>query len=76
MAWLSISLGVINLFPIPILDGGHLFFFAIEAVTRREVPIKVRQVAAYFGLACILALMVTVFWNDIARNWGTISNWF
>jgi regulator of sigma E protease len=76
MAWLSISLGIINLFPIPILDGGHLFFFAIEAVTRREVPIKVRQIAAYFGLACILALMVTVFWNDIARNWGTISNWF
>ncbi len=76
MAWLSISLGVINLFPIPILDGGHLFFFAIEAVTRREVPLKIRQVAAYVGLALILLLMVVVFKNDIARNWDTISSWF
>lgn len=76
MAWLSISLGVINLFPIPILDGGHLLFFAIEAVTRREVPLKIRQVAAYVGLALILLLMVVVFKNDIARNWDTISNWF
>lgn len=76
MAWLSISLGVINLFPIPILDGGHLFFFAIEAVTRREVQLKIRQLAAYIGLVLILMLMGVVFWNDIARNWGSISNWF
>ncbi len=76
MAWLSISLGIINLFPIPILDGGHLFFFAIEAVTRREVPLKIRQIAAYIGLFLILLLMVVVFKNDIARNWDSISNWF
>jgi len=76
MAWLSISLGVINLFPIPILDGGHLLFFAIEAVIRRPVPIKVRQVAAYVGLFLILLLMIVVFKNDIARNWDTISGWF
>lgn len=76
MAWLSISLGVINLFPIPILDGGHLFFFAIEAVIRRPVPIKVRMIASYVGLALILLLMVFVFKNDIARNWDTISGWF
>ncbi len=76
MAWLSISLGIINLFPVPILDGGHLFFFAVEAVMRREVPLKVRQIASYFGLAIILLLMVVVFKNDIARNWDTISNWF
>jgi len=76
MAWLSISLGLINLFPIPVLDGGHLFFFAIEAVIRRPVPIRVRQVAAYFGLAVILLLMVVVFRNDIMRNWDTITGWF
>jgi regulator of sigma E protease len=76
MAWLSISLGMINLFPIPILDGGHLLFFAIEAVIRRPVPIRVRQIAAYVGLALILMLMVVVFRNDILRNWDTISGWF
>ncbi len=76
MAWLSISLGMINLFPIPILDGGHLLFFAIEAVIRRPVPIRIRQIAAYVGLALILMLMVVVFRNDILRNWDTISGWF
>jgi regulator of sigma E protease len=76
MALLSISLGVINLFPIPILDGGHLLFFSIEAIIRREVPIKIRQWAAYVGLFLILTLMVVVFRNDIARNWDTISTWF
>jgi len=76
MAWLSISLGVINLFPIPILDGGHLFFFAIEAVIRRPVPLKVRQVAAYIGLGLIVLLMLLVFKNDIARNWDSIMGWF
>lgn len=76
MVLLSISLGVINLFPIPILDGGHLIFFAIEGVTRQPVSLKIRQIAAYIGLAIIVALMVVVFRNDIARNWDTISSWF
>ena len=76
MAWLSINLGIINLLPIPILDGGHLFFFAIEAVIRRPVPVKVRQGAAWVGLLMILGLMVLVFYNDIMRNWSAILNWF
>ena len=76
MVWLSISLGIINLFPIPILDGGHLLFFAIEAVIRRPVSVKARQVAAYIGLVLIGMLMIVVFKNDIARNWDSISNWF
>jgi regulator of sigma E protease len=70
MAVLSISLGVINLFPIPILDGGHLVFFAIEAIIRREVPMMVRQIASYVGLVMILTLMVVVFYNDIIRMFG------
>jgi regulator of sigma E protease len=76
LVWLSISLGVINLFPVPILDGGHLLFFAIEAVIGRPVPIRVRQIAAYVGLALIILLMVVVFHNDIMRNWDAIVNWF
>lgn len=76
MVLLSVSLGLINLFPIPILDGGHLLFFAIEAVIRRPVPIKIRQFASYIGLFLILLLMVVVFKNDIARNWDKITGWF
>ena len=76
MVWLSISLGLINLFPVPILDGGHLMFFAIEAIIRRPVPLKVREIAAYIGLVLILLLMVVVFKNDIMRNWDNISGWF
>lgn len=76
MVLLSVSLGVINLFPIPILDGGHLVFFLIEAIIRRPVPIKVRTIASYVGLFLILLLMVVVFKNDIARNWDKITGWF
>jgi regulator of sigma E protease len=76
MVWLSVSLGIINLVPIPILDGGHLFFFLIEGVIRRPVPLKVRQIAAYIGLAMILLLMVVVFANDIQRNWGLFGDLF
>ncbi len=76
MVMLSVSLGFINLLPIPILDGGHLFFFLIEAVIRRPVSMKIRQVAAYVGLVLIVLLMVVVFANDIQRNWGGVSDWF
>ena len=76
MAWLSISLGVVNLLPIPLMDGGHLMFFAIEAVTRKPVPMRVREIASYVGLALIGLLMVTVFFNDIVRKWGLFEGWF
>ncbi len=74
MVMLSVSLGFINLLPIPILDGGHLTFFLIEAVIRRPVSMKIRQIAAYVGLVMILLLMVFVFANDIQRNLG--ADWF
>ena len=74
MVMLSVSLGFINLIPIPILDGGHLFFFLIEAVIRKPVSMKIRQIAAYVGLVLIVLLMVFVFANDIQRNLGV--EWF
>ena len=74
MVMLSVSLGFINLMPIPILDGGHLFFFLIEAVIRKPVSMKIRQFAAYVGLILIVLLMVFVFANDIQRNLGV--EWF
>jgi regulator of sigma E protease len=66
IAMVSINLGFINLLPIPILDGGHLFFYAIEAVRRRPVEPHVQEWAFRGGLAAILALMLLVTFNDLA----------
>jgi regulator of sigma E protease len=67
IALLSINLGIINLLPVPVLDGGHLMFFAIEAVTRREVSEKIREKANQFGIVVLMLLMVFVFYNDIVQ---------
>lgn len=67
MAILSINLGVINLFPIPVLDGGHIMFYLIEIVMRREVSVKVRELAQQIGFAMLLMLMLFVIMIDIER---------
>jgi len=64
---LSVNLGILNLLPIPILDGGHIVFFAIEGVIGRNLSVQVRGVAQRVGLALILMLTALVFYNDIAR---------
>lgn len=67
MAILSVNLGVLNLLPIPILDGGHLIFYLIELVTGREVNIKWREWAQQIGFVLLIMLMLFVFYNDIMR---------
>jgi regulator of sigma E protease len=67
IALLSVNLGIINLFPIPVLDGGHLVFFGIEAVTGRQVSDRVKEKMIQFGAALLVVLMVFVFYNDILR---------
>jgi regulator of sigma E protease len=67
LALLSINLGILNLLPIPILDGGHLLFFSIEAVRGKPLSIKKREVAQQVGLFLLILLMVFVFYNDIYR---------
>lgn len=69
-ALLSINLGLINLLPIPILDGGHILFFLIEIVKGKPVSEKNRERAAQVGLFMLLSLMVFVFYNDIMRIIG------
>jgi regulator of sigma E protease len=66
-AWLSVNLGVLNMLPIPILDGGHLFFFGLEGVMGRPVSLRKREVAQQVGLFLLLMLMIFVFYNDISR---------
>lgn len=67
IAILSINLGVLNLLPIPILDGGHLLFFAIEAVLRKPLGERQREIAQQVGLLLLVSIMVFAFWNDIER---------
>jgi regulator of sigma E protease len=64
---ISVNLGVLNLLPIPILDGGHLLFFAFEAVRGRPLAVRSREMAQQVGLFILLLLMVFVFFNDISR---------
>jgi regulator of sigma E protease len=67
MAVISINLGLMNLLPIPILDGFHLFAAAWEGIRRRPIPMRAREIANMVGLAMLLLLMVMVFKNDIMR---------
>jgi regulator of sigma E protease len=67
MALLSINLGVLNLLPVPVLDGGHLLFFVMELIFRRPVPQKIREYAQQIGMVLLLGLMVLAFYNDIVR---------
>ncbi len=70
MALISLNLGLLNLLPVPTLDGGHLLFFGIEAVMRRPVPLRVRQVASVLGLLLVVGVMVLAFRNDLERKLG------
>lgn len=67
MALLSINLGVLNLLPVPVLDGGHLLFFVIEMVTRRPVSMRAREIAQQVGLSLLILLMGFALFNDIMR---------
>lgn len=73
MALLSINLGLINLFPIPLLDGGHVVIYLLEIVSRRELNKKFKDYLFRFGLGFILFLMVFATWNDIKH---LITRWF
>jgi len=67
LALLSISLGVLNLLPIPVLDGGHLLYYAIEAVIRRPVPERIQAWGLQLGLLLISGIMVLAMYNDVNR---------
>jgi regulator of sigma E protease len=66
-AVLSVSIGLLNLFPVPLLDGGHLLFYAIEAVRGRPLSDKAQELGFRIGLAIVLMLMIVATWNDIVH---------
>ena len=67
MAIISINLGILNLFPIPILDGGVILFLLFELVQGKPISMNKREFAMKIGLSLLLLLMVVVFYNDILR---------
>jgi regulator of sigma E protease len=70
-AVLSISIGLLNLFPVPLLDGGHLLFYAIEAVRGRPLSERAQELGYRFGLALVLMLMIFTFYNDFLHLSGS-----
>jgi len=67
LALLSISLGAINLLPIPVLDGGHIVFHALEGIFGRPVPEQIQMMSYQLGLAAVFTLMMFAIYNDVAR---------
>jgi regulator of sigma E protease len=70
MAVTSVNLGLINLLPIPVLDGGHLLLFFIEWVRRRPVSVRARALSSLFGISVLAVLMLVAFKNDVSRKWS------
>ncbi len=66
-ALVSIGIGIVNLLPIPVLDGGHLLFYGYEAVARRPVPARAQEVGYRVGLALLAGLMLFATWNDLQK---------
>lgn len=67
IALISVNLGILNILPVPVLDGGHLFFFLVEGLRGRPLSVRVREMAQQVGVLLLVALMVFVVFNDISR---------
>lgn len=67
MASISLNLGLLNLLPIPVLDGGHMAIMGMEAVARRDFPLAVKEKMLFAGFVLLMMLMVTVIYNDLTR---------
>jgi regulator of sigma E protease len=67
LALISINLGVVNLLPIPILDGGHIFFSIAELIVRRKIPVKAMEIAQRVGVGILVCIMVLATFNDVMR---------
>jgi regulator of sigma E protease len=72
---ISINLGIVNLLPIPILDGGQALMFTVEGVKRSPLSLRTREIVQQLGLVVLVALMGFAFWNDISRHWSSFLEW-
>ena len=76
MAIISVNLGLLNLLPIPVLDGGHLLFYGMEIVFRRPTSMRLQTIAQQIGVTLLILLMILVLYNDIRRYWGSFKDYF
>ncbi|MGI9392659.1 MAG: RIP metalloprotease RseP [Parvibaculales bacterium] len=78
IAIISVSIGLINLFPIPLLDGGHLLYYGVEAVLRRPLSAKLQEIGFRIGLGFVAGLFLLVTWNDLAqlKVFDFLQKWF
>jgi regulator of sigma E protease len=67
LSLISINLGILNLLPVPILDGGHIMIMALEGVSRRDFSIQAKERMLLVGFVMLMTLMVTVIYNDLTR---------
>ena len=67
MAMISLNLGLLNLMPVPVLDGGHIAILALEGLSRRDFSMRVKEKMLLAGFVLLLMLMVTVIYNDLMR---------
>jgi regulator of sigma E protease len=75
MVLISINLGILNLLPIPVLDGGQALIVIVEGVKRSPLSLRTRELVQQLGLTVIVLLIGLAFWNDIARNWTKVLDW-
>jgi regulator of sigma E protease len=72
---ISINLGVLNLLPIPILDGGQALLFAIEGLKRGPLSLRTREIVQQIGFTMLMLIMGLAFWNDLSRQWSRLLDW-
>ncbi len=75
MVLISINLGILNLLPIPVLDGGQALIFAAEGIKRAPLSLRTREIVQQIGVVVLVMLMGLAFWNDISRNWSRVVDW-
>ena len=75
LVFISINLGVLNLLPIPVLDGGQAVIYALEGVRRAPLSLRTREIVQQLGLTVLLLLMGLAFWNDLSRQWTRLLDW-
>jgi regulator of sigma E protease len=75
MVLISVNLGILNLLPIPILDGGQAVLFTVEGIKRSPLSLRARELLQQAGLTVLVLLMGLAFWNDISRNWSRVVDW-
>ena len=75
MILISINLAIINLLPIPILDGGQALIYLVEGVKRAPISLRTREIVQSVGLTMVLMLMGLAFWNDLSRHWNKFVQW-